>query len=196
MYTKTLAVAFPRRRATGAAFLLTALCCLAGCHLHPDQSRFTSIASQGPEGPLVQLRCAKIPHVKDIAAHCWFVVWDERQRQWTRWEVWQKADMGAGLGHIWMRKGPGAATGGVGAGPSWALAEWSGDQAVRLRSVCRQPDASPWTETYAYWPGPNSNTYVAWVLLQADVKASLPPAAIGARYRPLYFAGPTRPLEP
>ena len=170
--------------------------CLNGCHVQPDQSQFTAITSNGPDEAIAQLRCAKIPHIEGIAAHCWLVFWDEQERKWTRWEVWQKADMGAGLGHVWTRSGAGSARQGVGAGQSWALAQWEGEAAPRFRRIRRCPEASPWPDSYAYWPGPNSNTYIAWVLLQAGVDASLPPAAIGARYLPVYFAGPKCPLEP
>lgn len=186
----------PASSMAALAAVLALAACAAGCHVQPDQDGFTPITAQGPAGPLVQLRCAKIPHIEAIAAHCWFVEWDEKTRQWTRWEVWQNAGSGGYPGHIRKRTGPGAATAGVGSGPSWALHEWTGEDAIRLRAVCRQPDAYPWTDTYAYWPGPNSNTYIAWVLLQANVKASLPPAAIGKGYLPLYFTGPKRPLEP
>ena len=172
------------------------LLCLTGCHVRPDQSQFTPITSAGPEEAFAQLRCAKIPGIEGIAAHCWLVLWDQQQRKWTRWEVWQKADMGAGLGHVWTRSGAGSAVQGVGAGKSWALAQWKGESALRIRRICSRPEAYPWADTYAYWPGPNSNTYIAWVLLQADVEASLPPAAIGARYLPVYFTGPKCPLDP
>lgn len=41
----------------------------------------------------------------------------------------------------------------------------------------------PYADRYAAWPGPNSNTFTAWVLRAApELKADLPPTAIGKDY--------------
>lgn len=41
----------------------------------------------------------------------------------------------------------------------------------------------PYPGTYRVWPGPNSNTFVAWVLRHApELRADLPPTAIGKDY--------------
>jgi hypothetical protein len=45
---------------------------------------------------------------------------------------------------------------------------------------------------YRFWPGPNSNTFVAAVLRAApELRASLPPTAIGRDFRPSAFLGLT-----
>jgi Protein of unknown function (DUF3750) len=45
---------------------------------------------------------------------------------------------------------------------------------------------------YRFWPGPNSNTFVAAVLRAApELRASLPPTAIGRDFRPSAFFGLT-----
>jgi hypothetical protein len=45
---------------------------------------------------------------------------------------------------------------------------------------------------YRFWPGPNSNTFIA-ALLRAvpELRASLPPTAIGKDYKPGVYLGPT-----
>jgi hypothetical protein len=44
-------------------------------------------------------------------------------------------------------------------------------------------EAYPYASEYAVWPGPNSNTFTAWILRQApELKADLPPTAIGKDY--------------
>ena len=44
-------------------------------------------------------------------------------------------------------------------------------------------ESYPYPGTYRVWPGPNSNTFVAWVLRHApEVRADLPPTAIGKDY--------------
>ena len=43
--------------------------------------------------------------------------------------------------------------------------------------------AYPWAGEYAVWPGPNSNTFTAWILRGVpELKADLPPTAIGKDY--------------
>lgn len=42
----------------------------------------------------------------------------------------------------------------------------------------------PYPDQYSPWPGPNSNTFTAWLLRAApELKADLPPTAIGKDYR-------------
>lgn len=46
--------------------------------------------------------------------------------------------------------------------------------------------AYPWQDEYTVWPGPNSNTFVAWVGLQVpELKLDLPSTAIGKDWRPI-----------
>lgn len=46
----------------------------------------------------------------------------------------------------------------------------------------------PWAGQYRLWPGPNSNTFVAWVAREVpELRLDLPPTAIGKDY-----LGPTR----
>ena len=40
----------------------------------------------------------------------------------------------------------------------------------------------PYPDSYRTWPGPNSNTFVAWVLREAGVEHALDPRAIGRNY--------------
>ena len=54
----------------------------------------------------------------------------------------------------------------------------------------RSPDY-PHRDTYRAWPGPNSNTYVAWVLRESNVSADLGPLAIGKDWRGWIDGGAT-----
>jgi hypothetical protein len=154
-----------------------AVCCTCvAIAPRPNQAPFC-YPSKPPEPRelVVQLRCAKIPWLS--AVHCWFAEFDTENGTWHRWEVWQTAGP---FGHI--RKNFMAADSDVGDGPSWALAEWRGPEAERLHAVLYAPEKYPYPWTYRYWPGPNSNTYVAWVLEQAEVPYKLPFGAIGKDY--------------
>ena len=44
----------------------------------------------------------------------------------------------------------------------------------------------PWQDVYTVWPGPNSNTFIAWLGLQVpELKMDLPSTAIGKDWRPI-----------
>jgi uncharacterized protein DUF3750 len=48
----------------------------------------------------------------------------------------------------------------------------------------------PWAGEYTMWPGPNSNTFTAWVLrVVPELEADLPPTAIGKDYSGMKLAG-------
>lgn len=132
----------------------------------------------------VQLYLAPLPHpLSRIAVHHWFVISDPELGRPRRWEVWQRADvLGASWGHIHLDlKAPEA---GVGGGPAVVQAEWRGEAADRIRAVVEDPLRYPHRSRYRYWPGPNSNTYVAWVLREAGVEFGLDRRAFGKHYTP------------
>ena len=62
-----------------------------------------------------------------------------------------------------------------------------GDQAAPLiEKVDAAIQAYPWKHEYQLYPGPNSNTFVAWVGLQVpELGLDLPSTAIGKDWRPL-----------
>ena len=132
--------------------------------------------------PVVQLRCATLPFIGAIALHYWLVVLDESSGECHRWEVWQSKNAGGrGAGHVHCDlKAPDAAVGG---GPSRVAVEWRGDAAMRIASILNQSrDSYPYRERYLPWPGPNSNTFVAWVLEQAGIERVLDWKAFGRNY--------------
>jgi len=50
--------------------------------------------------------------------------------------------------------------------------------------------AYPWAGDYTLWPGPNSNTFTAWVLRAVpELQVDLPPTAIGKDYQGGKFIG-------
>lgn len=64
------------------------------------------------------------------------------------------------------------------------LAELRGDAAAaaigRIGAAVRD---YPWPQTYRVWPGPNSNTFTAFVLRAApELRVDLPPTAVGKDY--------------
>jgi hypothetical protein len=129
----------------------------------------------------VELRDAPLPLIGALAVHCWFVVRDDAGRC-ERWEVWQTPDAGGtSIGHVHRDlKGPDE---GVGGGPPRLLARWEGEAARRVKTVLQRIERYPYCRRYRYWPGPNSNTFAAWVLREAGIEYAFHWKALGAKYR-------------
>jgi len=52
-----------------------------------------------------------------------------------------------------------------------------------IARIDRAAHSYPWAGEYTMWPGPNSNTFTAWVLRAVpELEADLPPTAIGKDY--------------
>lgn len=134
---------------------------------------------------IVQLRYATLPRpLSVLAIHHWFVLFDPRDAIWRRWEVWQDPDRGGtSWGHVHRDlMHPDRPVGG---GPCVVEREWTGEEARRLTEVMEaSPSRYPFPTRYRAWPGPNSNTYAAWVLEQARISHSFDPRAIGSGYMP------------
>jgi hypothetical protein len=63
-------------------------------------------------------------------------------------------------------------------------AEIRADKAeAAIRAIEDAAREYPWRNAYRIWPGPNSNTFVAWMLRRVPtLEAELPPTAIGKDY--------------
>jgi hypothetical protein len=43
--------------------------------------------------------------------------------------------------------------------------QWTGDEALLIaEKIESSPSSYPFIENYAYWPGPNSNTFAQWIV--------------------------------
>jgi len=143
----------------------------------PDQSKFEAIdAFRARDEAGVRLYAATVPWTAGTAIHAWFVVKHHGSRDIDRWEVWQTA--GGPHGHVRHNlMGP---TRDVGAGGVHVLAELRGAEAERvIEFIETQSPGYPARQKYHYVPGPNSNSYVQWVLTGSRWEVSLPPTAVG-----------------
>lgn len=136
----------------------------------------------------VELRKAKIPPA--IAGyfvdHYWFVIEFDNSKK-ERWEVWHKTNAGPTCwGHVHLNLKPHDA--GVGNGPSSMETQWKGKIAKDIADILRNPNSYPWYSRYFYWPGPNSNTYVNWILMKSGVKYRLGSRAWGRKFALLSIA--------
>jgi hypothetical protein len=144
-----------------------------------------------PAEPMVQLRGATLPPgLGTIAIHHWLLAFDPEEGRWHRWELWQDADAGGtSWGHVHRDLlYPDSGTGG---GPYRVFAEWRGEPARRILTALSQSPNYPHRHRYLAWPGPNSNTYIAWVLREAQVPVHFHPMAVGRSYRGTLWGGLT-----
>jgi hypothetical protein len=139
----------------------------------------------------VELWAAALPvPLAAVAWHYWFVVSapGETAGARTRVEVWQTKNAGGtSVGHV--HRGLMRPESGVGCGPASLRASWTGEAARALVDVLTHSfETYPHRDRYAAWPGPNSNTYVAWALeeaarahppLAAEARTLLDPRAVG-----------------
>jgi hypothetical protein len=143
---------------------------------------FTGSAGR-PREPVVQLRCAALPPpLGMVARHCWFAAYDPTDGRWRRWEVWQTKGKDR---NSWehLRKDLMHVDANVGGGPYEVLQEWRGDQArALLTAIGAAPTRYERRDCYIAWPGPNCNTYVVWVLNEANVISEVHPLAVGQHY--------------
>lgn len=128
----------------------------------------------------VDLRAAKIPYLGLIAVHYWFTIFEDNS--FERWEIWQSKHLvTTSWGHLHQNLM--TATQGVGNGNSWLATQWGGKDAEILRQIIRESPAQyPYNYIYRYYPGPNSNTYVQWILNQANISYSLERRGLGKNY--------------
>jgi hypothetical protein len=129
---------------------------------------------------IVQLRSAKIPVIGWLAVHYWYVVISGNQQE--RWEIWQQPSLVKdSWGHLYKNLMP--VDSGVGNGASWLETLWTGELAVKLADkINNSPEIYPYNYCYRYFPGPNSNTYVQWILNQAGINYRLSIKGIGKYY--------------
>jgi hypothetical protein len=128
----------------------------------------------------VELFHATLPGVLGLfAAHYWFVVRDADGCH--RWEVWQTRNAGGtSIGHVHCDLRPPDAD--VGGGPARVAVEWTGIEAAAITAVLAKVQDYPHCERYLAWPGPNSNTFVSWVLRRAGIRHRLGWRAFGNSY--------------
>lgn len=130
----------------------------------------------------VELKYAGIPWCGLFAVHYWFVT--ERVGKRNRWEVWQTPNAGGSSnGHLHRNlQRPDA---NVGGGPTCLERSWSGEEADRITQALQLSwNVYPCRSLYFAFPGPNSNTYVAWVLREAAIEHPLSWKGVGKDFLP------------
>jgi len=133
--------------------------------------------------PVVQVYAARTVGLRGLfAVHTWIAVKPRNAMSYTRYEVigWG-VDRGlpavrvnrAGPDNYWFGDRPAR------------LVDLRGDGVDAIIAGGESAVASyPYPSAYRIWPGPNSNTFTAWVGRSVpELKLTLPPTAIGKDYR-------------
>jgi hypothetical protein len=125
------------------------------------------------------------PPINDVARHPW-VALRERGR-WERWEVMCcPSDPPTGMGTVERSEVDPLGDHGGGGGDVRVHGVFAGDRARRMIACVRdKAPRYPDRHTYLVWPGPNSNTFVDWLLRVCDIPVDLAAPSIGKDYRGL-----------
>jgi hypothetical protein len=116
-----------------------------------------------------------------FGVHTWIAVKSSDAPEYTVYEVngWRLRRTGSAVtvGH----RAPDARW--FGSKPSLIAERRGGDTDEVIARIQRAATAYPFANTYRVWPGPNSNTFTAYVLRAApELRAELPATAIGKDY--------------
>lgn len=131
----------------------------------------------------VRLYSATIPGIIGlIAAHYWFVTDDKSG--FHRFEVWQtpvERNWPMCRGHV--QRDLMLPMTNVGGGKTKLVTTWKSNEALRIQTALHNATSTyPYYHKYSPWPGPNSNTYIAWILKQANIKHGLGWNALGKHF--------------
>lgn len=133
---------------------------------------------------IVQVYAARAWGWKGIfAVHTWIAFKRRDAPAWDRYEV---VGWGVSRGAPAIRHDMRVVDGFWAGSPPRLLGEVRGEAAARaIAKIEAAIAAYPWPRTYRTWPGPNSNTFTAWVLRQVpELGIEMPPEAIGRDYLP------------
>ena len=180
----------------GVALLLVAALAAAGCFRATDWRN----ASWEPVGlapdpdatreAVVQVYAARTIGWRGLfGVHTWVAVKRERARQFTVYEVigWRLRYGDSAL--VVRNRAPDARW--FGAAPELVADRRGPDVEALIDRIDRLARAYPWATEYTVWPGPNSNTFTAWILRGVpELQADLPPTAIGKDYNGSNLVGP------
>lgn len=117
-----------------------------------------------------------------LGVHTWIAVKRSEATGWTKYDV---SGWGVRRGGPAVRIRNGVPDGyWAGSEPELLLdrrGDGVDDLIARIETAAR---SYPYADSYTMWPGPNSNTFVAYVARETGLRVDLPPTAIGKDYLP------------
>jgi hypothetical protein len=163
-----------------AASSLLGLIALAGASVTDDSHGLVDDPAMGSE-PVVQVWGARTLGVKGLfGVHTWIAVKPSGVPEYTVYEVigWRLRWTDTAL--VARTRAPDRWFGS--AGELYAEKRGAGVDEL-IKRVEKLASEYPYAKQYTLWPGPNSNTFVAWITRQIpELQADLPATAIGKDY--------------
>jgi hypothetical protein len=139
-----------------------------------------------PDGthPVVIVGSAALPApLGGIARHPWVAMRPAGSTSWERWEVMCCPD-GSEFSTVKRTSiGPTSDHGGTGGDVRFHAVHTGGRATEIIECVRDQAPRYPYRDDYQGWPGPNSNTFVDWLVRACNINAELPSPSIGRDYR-------------
>jgi hypothetical protein len=131
---------------------------------------------------IVQVYAARVIGWRGVfGVHTWIAVKPARAGEYTVYEIigwrlrWQDSALAV------RHRAPDARW--FGNMPELIAEKRGSDADALIPRIDQAAHAYPWAGEYTMWPGPNSNTFTAWVLRAVpELEADLPPTAIGKDY--------------
>lgn len=148
-----------------------------------ESAGIAPLPADAPEA-LAQVYCARAFRWRGaFAVHCWLATKPEGAASYTVYEVTGWSVRRGGKAVQVRQTAPDRHWYGA---PPTLHAELRGDAATEaIRQIEIAVNSYPYPDSYTTWPGPNSNTFVAYVLRQTPgLRADLPPTAIGKDFLP------------
>ena len=131
---------------------------------------------------IVQVYAARVIGWRGVfGVHTWIAVKAPAASEYTVYEIigWRLRWQDSAL--VVRHRAPDARW--FGSAPELIAERRGPDAAALIPRIDAAARAYPWAGEYTMWPGPNSNTFTAWVLRAVpELEADLPPTAIGKDY--------------
>lgn len=160
---------------------LIALLALGGAAVTADNSENQVQEDVVVSEPVVQVWGARTRGAKGIfGVHTWIAVRPRNETEYTVYEVVGWRLRWADTAVVIRNRAPNHWFGAE--GELYAEKRGAGVEALiqRIDKLARE---YPYANTYTLWPGPNSNTFVAWIARSVpELEADLPATAIGKDY--------------
>lgn len=154
-----------------------------------DSARLAPDPATTPDA-VVQVYCAASWGLKGaVADHCWIAFKGEGASAYTRYDVvaWGVRNGGEAIRMNFR----GVPDGNWAGNRPRVLLDRRGPEAADLiPDIELAVKSYPYRHTYRTWPGPNSNTFIAWIGRQVpDLRLDLPPRAIGKDFMGIRIVG-------
>ena len=160
---------------------LIGLLALAGASVTAENSENLAAAPEAVSEPVVQVWGARTRGAKGIfGVHTWIAVKPQNAEEYTVYEVVGWRLRWADSVVVIRNRAPDHWFGAE--GELYAEKRGPGVEAL-IERIDQLARTYPYANSYTLWPGPNSNTFVAWIARAVpELEADLPATAIGKDY--------------